>query len=425
MAIGPRKVAPGVRRTEDRSAMKPRSALSAAEIEALYAAIDAKLDRVGIETQPEVAAKILKLVADPRSGLRQYAEVIKPDQALNGRLLRLANSAYFAQRKAVTSLDRACVLLGIDRLKAVALGFYLSRSAATDPQQKLSRRVWGESVFRACLAVELARRTTPSHAPEAFVVGLMLDAGLPLLRTLLGKPVDAILAEVRPPAPQFEREMQSLPFTHVDIAATLMRRWRLPELLARPIERHHTPAPEEGEGDAIVALHRIAYYAGSVHLDPGTALPRSATPLAGIAERTCGVKPDVLAPIVRRACEEYRAMTDLFRGVADSIGDIGQIADQVSLQLASIIDGALLGSIRKDEEGRRAISLGTQDVEFEPDRDGRMVAYLRDSTGERLISYIFTPGASSVESLLDALGIDEAPAESRSAINNYLRSLAA
>ena len=47
-------------------------------------------------------------------------------------------------------------------------------------------------------------------------------------------------------------------------------------------------------------------------------------------------------------------MTDLFRGVADSIGDIGQIADQVSLQLASIIDGALLGSIRKDEEGRRA-----------------------------------------------------------------------
>src|SRR5205085_4261819 len=131
-------------------------------------------------------------------------------------ILRLANCAFFAQRQPITNLDRSCVLLGVDRLKSVALGFYLSRAAAGDPRQSLSRRIWGQSVYRACLSAELARQLAPTRAAESFIIGLLLDAGIPLVARLLGRPALAILHNDDPPARQFKAESDHLPFTHVD-----------------------------------------------------------------------------------------------------------------------------------------------------------------------------------------------------------------
>jgi HD-like signal output (HDOD) protein len=99
---------------------KLRSKLSATEIVQLQDFLSEKLQRIGVQSQPEVAIKVLDLSSRPDAHPKDYAAVIKNDPALCGRLLRLANSAMFAQRKAVTSIDRACLVLGLERLKAVA-----------------------------------------------------------------------------------------------------------------------------------------------------------------------------------------------------------------------------------------------------------------------------------------------------------------
>jgi HD-like signal output (HDOD) protein len=49
-------------------------------------------------TNPEVATPIIQLVDSPDSGLSGFAEVVRTDPALAARLLRIANSAMFAQR---------------------------------------------------------------------------------------------------------------------------------------------------------------------------------------------------------------------------------------------------------------------------------------------------------------------------------------
>ena len=75
---------------------------------------------------PQVAARLLELAADPNAQIRDYVDAIKTDWALTGRVLRLANSAFYAQRQPVTRLDRALIVLGVERAKAICLGFYLS-----------------------------------------------------------------------------------------------------------------------------------------------------------------------------------------------------------------------------------------------------------------------------------------------------------
>jgi HD-like signal output (HDOD) protein len=403
--------------------MKLRCALSASEVDALWARLERQLDSTGLPTQPEVAGRVLALVSDPCSGLRDYASVIKADAPLSGRLLRFANSAFFAQRQPVTNLERACVLLGIDRLKAISLGFVLSRAAASDPSHAISRKVWGESVYRACLASELARELTPPYAAEAFVVGLMLDAGIPLSYKLIGAGYAELLDRCTTPAALYEAEFNSLPFTHVDVLAALCRRWRLPELLVRPLTRHHTTPRGTGRENVVQTLHRIAYYTGALELN--FAEPSAPEPAATAPESVLGLDGERLHNAIKRATTEYTGMHEVFREVADTVGGLTDMALRVHQQLVSITDEVILEQLRKPTTNTGSFSIGGRRVDIEIDPSGRAVAYLSDASGSRLLSYNFRPGEDDAISVLEGLGLEAGPCPETHDIDMYLRSMAA
>jgi HD-like signal output (HDOD) protein len=404
--------------------MKPRSTLNAAEASALVEQLQRRLEGAGLATQPEVAVRILNLVSDPDSGMRDYADVIKSDAMLSGRLLRLANSAFFAQRQPVSSLERACVLLGLERLKAVSLGFYLSRSAAADTNADLSRRIWGESLFRACLMSELTRPIAPALVPEAFVVGLMLDAGVPLLVKWLGAPAAAIFDQERSPASQFRQEFRTLPFTHVDVGAAMARRWRLPEALARPIERHHAEPCSPPRPEPVHQLHRLAYCVGMLRLDvfnDGASLK-----MGPVAERVLGVNGVTVGDAVRRALHEHDVMRDMFRDVAAFPGDMAFIADRAHQQLVEVLDNSMISQLRHESRDEpETFSIAGHRVDVETIERGQVVAYLSDSNGCRLMSHTFDPAEQDFRMVMEALGLEIEPDDQSKELETYLRSLAA
>ena len=268
------------------------------ELESLYERLDKHLDRAGVETQPKVASRLLELAQTPDAQIQDYQDAIRTDAAVTGRILRLANSAYYAQRQPVTRLERALVILGIEKTKAVSLGFFLSRAAASAGSRTMSRKVWGESVYRASLASAMARATCPHLSPEAFIVGLMLDCGQPLMARILGEPYERLhRAQHRQPAGKLHAaEFAELEFTHADVGnggwcggAGSSR-----GSLARPICSHHT-APHVGQSSdpARSLLHRLAFYARARCSSTRTATRRTArldvhdraAPLRGAAHR--------------------------------------------------------------------------------------------------------------------------------------------
>lgn len=405
--------------------MKPRKDLSSFEVEELRAGLEQKLAGVGMDTQPEVAARVVKLVSDPKSGLRDFAAVIRTDAALSGRLLRMANSAFFAQRQPVSNLERACVLLGIERLKALSLGFYLSRAAVGDPKASLSRRIWGEGVYRACLAAEIARRLCPAHAPEAFVAGLMLDSGIPLVPQFAGHEATAIIDQRLGPTRHFRAEFAGLRLTHIDVAAAMARRWKLPDILAKPIEWHHSPPGDGGTPGPLQWVHRIAYYVGAVELNAAQ-LPEEAAPLPTMASRTLKLSSDDLGAIVNRSRQECSALQEVFRDVADSIRNLDALGDQVQRQLVGAMDDAMASDIRRETAAApTAIEIGGQRVEVERESDGVVVAYIRDDSGRRLFAHSFRVGSEPAEVILAALGLDGPSGEDVQNFDGLLRLMAA
>lgn len=406
---------------------KPRCQLSDDEVSQMLGSLVRRLDSVGLATQPEVACKVLDLVSNPDAQVADFAKVIRTDAALSGRLLRLVNSAYFAQARSVTSLERACSLLGIERLRSFSLGFYLSRGAASEPSEALSRRVWGQSVFRACLAAEMARRATPLLASEAFIVGLMLDSAVPLMPKLAGEGFRRILTQGEPPDKQFASEFTTLPFTHVDVATAMAMRWKLPEVLASPIARHHTPPDDAAGTDRIGKLHRIAYCVGALDLNQGAGVAGHAGVRLGLAAQTLGMDPPSEGAVVANATAEYHAAVGLFASVAESLPDTDALSARVHHQLVEILDKELAreATAEKQSAARSRFSLGGFGVQFEEAREGTAVAVLYDSTGTPLVRHRFKVAGATAESLRAALGLDAGSEDQLGPIGDYLRGMAA
>lgn len=401
--------------------MKLRSEMNAAEIAELRQSLALRLENVGLVTQPEVAGRILRLISDPGAQVREYARAIGTDPGLSGRLLKLVNSAAFGQNTPVTSLDRACALLGIEKLRSFSLGFYLCRASLDDPSCAFSRRVWGQSVFRACLSAELARRLVPRLVSEAFVIGLIMDCGLPLLPGVLGEQALAVIDREDLPSRIYVAEYRTLPVTHVDIAAALAKRWGLPPLLARPIELHHAAPTDLQSTDPAQVLHRIAYYAGAIGLEAIAEEDHPATTLPEMGVRVLGMDRDDLAKSVERACAEYSATSALFADVAETARDVELIAGRVHNRLLAVIEANIARS--SGDDARRFV-LGGFDIEVRRD-DGRPVACIIDAAGNSLVCHRFETSRVQMDELCRKLGVEPTPGDQSGQIEEYLNRLAA
>ena len=132
-----------------------------------------------LPSNPAIAAQILELVNDPNSSAEQFAQAIEADVALAARLLEMANAARFAQRTPATTIQRAVTILGLRRIRMVALGFQLVSHLDRLGECSFDlKRFWQQSVLRACLGRQMATNVAPNHAEEAFLIGLLQDCGV-------------------------------------------------------------------------------------------------------------------------------------------------------------------------------------------------------------------------------------------------------
>ncbi|MEZ6234430.1 MAG: HDOD domain-containing protein [Phycisphaerales bacterium] len=404
--------------------MKPRSLLTARELDATRASIARRMERMAIETQPEIAAAVLDLALDRSAGLAQFADVIGSDAALSGRVLQLSNSSFFRRGDEVADLERACVVLGAERLRGVAMGFSLDRSDPASPERRLARRVWRESILRACVARALAERTWARLGPMAFAAGLMLDVGQPLLARLLGAPALEILLGGLPPAAMFEAESRSLPFTHVDVASVVCGRWKLPAALAGAVAHHHDAASGNAPETDAERLRAIMHIAGVLEIDHKAGGVRQCDLVASVAERTLGLSGASLWQGVREGEKAFGRVRHSLQGASAAASDPAALAERIKGQIDRAVDQMLGDVLRRDEPGgARSIRVGGSLVEIDQYADGRWGLCLLDSMGERIARHVIVPG-ETVACVLESLALEPREGDQIEALSRVLRMVA-
>jgi HD-like signal output (HDOD) protein len=399
--------------------VKTRSELTAREADALQDSIIQRLGDTSVPTLPEVALKIVELISDPDSTIKQFSRIIANDQALTGRMLRMCNSAAFAQRQPVTTVERATVLLGLERIKALALGFHLSKSAAEadngEPDFKL---LWTRSLMRAWIALRLAEPVDKSVAGEAFIIALLSDAGLPSMPRLVDRAQWRAITEAgTTPAKQMVCETRTLPLTHVDVAQALCRMWKLPDRLAKPIAWHHACPSAMTPADPLSVLHAASFVAGSIPLGPADAIGDTTT-IRGHARELFNLDEPALAETIRQAGVEFDRCKSIFSDIIDDNASVESMIDHAMEQFEN-------PPAQTPDAPTEQVSAGGMRYTLRAEPDRRITATIADEDGNELLTERFDPRELRVADLRKLLMLEQAEPQEFTAVRQKVVGLAA
>ncbi|MEM9084117.1 MAG: HDOD domain-containing protein [Planctomycetota bacterium] len=407
--------------------MKVRAELSAREIEELHLALSRRLGDTSVPTLPQVAMKVVEMVSSEEATINDFTKAIQTDQALSGRLLRMANSAFYAQRQPVTRIDRAMVLMGLDKLKALALGFHLSSALLQSDDGFSFKHQWTQSLFRAWFAHKLAVNFSKEHAGEAFLVGLLSDAGTPLMPVLVGEKYYEMVRPSDAPSDRYRQEWSELMFTHVDVAVALCRLWKLPDVLSLPISMHHQrPQGQslDGATDTQV-LHAIAYIAGSMAIDPDIPTD-SIAPDVECMERLFEFNKAQTKELIAEVEVDFRASKEVFDGVIDPSMRVEDIVERANAFLIDSVED-LVEEIAVTKNGMPQLTYEASGLKYEVESQdkGVVLVYISESTGNRLVTETIKPGKQTREDILNVLMLQDSPDDERDPIIECVNRFAA
>ena len=291
-----------------------------------------------LPSNPAIAAQILELVNDPNSSAEQFAQAIQADVALAARLLEMANAARFAQRTPATTIQRAVTILGLRRIRMVALGFQLVSHLDRLGECPFDlKRFWQQSVLRACLGRQIATTVAPNHAEEAFLIGLLQDCGvLPLVQLYGAEYGELYMHGNRSPAAFYKAERDQFPHTHVDAIRVMATGWKLPAVISEPLSQHHTPIELQRGAPESHRLCALSYFLGSMRLHSDKSDSRSGPTLRHYAHRNLGLDEQGLVDCFAKAAQSYRDIAPLLRDKLPDELDVTDILEEANRLLSDV-----------------------------------------------------------------------------------------
>jgi len=202
------------------------------------------LSKIGeIATLPEVTAKIIAAVDDPKSTAHDLHNIIKNDPALATKILKVVNSAFYGLPGQVSDLDRAIVLLGLSAVKNIAISASISRLFTAE---KISDQFSARDIWRHSVGVAVATRQfctiigKKAFAEEAFLAGLIHDLGILIERQANPEQLADIIGNASKREKAFHViETETLGVDHQILGAALAAKWKFPRGLQTVMGYHH------------------------------------------------------------------------------------------------------------------------------------------------------------------------------------------
>jgi HD-like signal output (HDOD) protein len=229
-----------------------------AALDALLAAhfADHKLD---LPLLPTYATQVVALCSDPSTDARSLAQLLQRDPSLAAHVLAIANSAAFAAREPIVSLQQAIARMGVRTLASVALSVAV-KTKVFRAGKHLDRvqKLWKHSSLCAAFAREIAR-SRRRNVESAFLCGLLHEVGAPVVL----QAIDDLQSKTRLEISPAEVEAAVARF-HPEVGERLVRAWSLPDWTHAATRYHHSPQDAAEHADEVyttVLADRMSHHA--------------------------------------------------------------------------------------------------------------------------------------------------------------------
>lgn len=205
-----------------------------------------------LPAMPVVAQKLLAFSIDTDEGEGQLIKIIEQDPQITAKLVGLANAPIMGLSRKVNTVAEAALLLGITRVKPVALGiasmssFKNSGAGKNFKPQDLWLHSMTIAIIMRTIAQEMPKTVRPTE-DDIFLAGLLHDLGFMALHHIDPDASNELHQQLRmqPKRPIIDIELEVLGITHCYIGAQLGRAWHLPSETIAVMSYHHPPYVEK------------------------------------------------------------------------------------------------------------------------------------------------------------------------------------
>ncbi|RME27130.1 MAG: HDOD domain-containing protein [Deltaproteobacteria bacterium] len=199
---------------------------------------------------PAVVARLMELANDPNVSFEEVEKAISSDAVMAGKILAVANSAYFSRGIPITSLRSAISRLGLVQVRDIAFRVALETKVFKNPTYESFMQRERKHAIGAAMICRKVCEMVGLEQDLAFLCGLLHDVGNAVAASLLV----ASRKDRNEKLPAPERLMEALAPVHADYGSRIIHHWKLPLTIEMAVGLHHGYETREGPHQMALAV---------------------------------------------------------------------------------------------------------------------------------------------------------------------------
>lgn len=205
--------------------------------------LDKVLNCQRLPSLPAIAIEVIELCRRQDINIQHIAKTISNDPALATKILKTVNSSFYGLSQTVSTISHALVMLGLNSVKTLALGFSLLDTFRDQTGREIERTgFWQRCLYGAVSARTIAQQANRVETEEAFLGGLLKDLGMMAMLQAMPRRYGALVREnAKDPANLWKVERKTFGIDHAQVGAKLGEQYKLPDVLLTPIRCHERP----------------------------------------------------------------------------------------------------------------------------------------------------------------------------------------
>lgn len=210
-----------------------------------------------LPTLPTVVHELTQIIHNPMASSTAVEKLLASDQSLTTKLLKLANTAYYAVPGGASSLSRAITYMGYNTVHQLVVATSVFKTFETSSSNYFNLKdFWKHAVGVAIAAETIGKFLKIPSTHELFTGGLIHDMGKIALHQIEPAMTDAIVFKANTEALTYLQAEIALDIpSHSALGFLLAERWGLSKTVQTIVRYHH---PQEVRPPLETELAKVA-----------------------------------------------------------------------------------------------------------------------------------------------------------------------
>ncbi len=188
--------------------------------------------------------QLYRTLDDPNLSMSELSKMIVTDPILTGKILKIANSAYFGMPQKVTSIGHALMIIGLLNIKMILYqdGLLKLLRSKHSTESFMMDSLWEHATVTSICAAHFQSLFSDLDKGTLFTLGLLHDIGKFVMNNLPYTNENIECLKVSGTEFTIRDEEEIFGVNHAVVGRLLFDQWGFPEQMGKIIERHHDPS---------------------------------------------------------------------------------------------------------------------------------------------------------------------------------------